>query len=418
MKAIIVLSVLLPVAALGAVREVSLDEVVHKVRAANHAVYQDAQKVYQAKAHIERARADLLPKLNVWKLVPALFDPMALLDVITDLAPFLVPGNWFRLEENKILYKAEREGFRALVANEIHTAKSLYLRVLFDAKLLAHVQRSREDLAIVLEIVKTRETFGGVAPGTSRDLEIRMLGLREDERNLRSLIEAETNALSFALGMKAPVTLKLLPVADLNVADLSPLSYEAYADRMIDASPERKQYSRLLEVLPYLKQELEWSILGASTTSRGVAGGIFDAIPIPDGLGFGNGATMKLIKAQGNILRSQRAGVEETLKRQLQQAVRDYNLDLEYSDDFNARMRLAREARQSMLDRLNLGEEFNVLELIELSKSLIAAEASIYGTQLRLATTRDKIDRLILARDYADGGGASAPAPKRTAKKK
>src|SRR4051812_24094955 len=93
-------------ASAGEKRTVRLEDVAKRVSSNNYKVYENALKVYQAKANIEKARADMLPKLTIWTIGRALIDPLSLVDQITDVAPFLVPANWFRNQEIKLLYLA------------------------------------------------------------------------------------------------------------------------------------------------------------------------------------------------------------------------------------------------------------------------------------------------------------------------
>lgn len=125
---------------------ISLPEVATRVAGSNFKVYENALKVYQAQTNIQKARWDLLPKLNLWSIAGMVIDPFSIVENIPDVAPFLVPGNWFRLEEVKLLYLAEKEGYRALWGNEVFIAKTLYKNVLFDEQLLKHVQTSINEL--------------------------------------------------------------------------------------------------------------------------------------------------------------------------------------------------------------------------------------------------------------------------------
>jgi len=177
--------------------EIKIEDVVHRISNENFNIYENALRVYQAKENITKVRGDLLPKLNVWKIVGMVFDVSSWVDRVTEVAPFLVPGNWFRLEEVKLLYLAEKEGYRALWGNEVNIAKSMYLNLLVDKQLLVHIKTSIDDLRKVHRIVKTRETFGDVPPGSAREVEIRLLGLVEDEKNLEVLIAKENTELSY-----------------------------------------------------------------------------------------------------------------------------------------------------------------------------------------------------------------------------
>ena len=171
---------------------ITLNDVVSKVSQENYTVYANALRVYQARESVKVARMNLLPRLNIWRIASAATGGVSgLLGVVEDIAPFLVPSNWFRVREQRLLYVADMEGYRALWANELMSAKMLYVHLLLDKSLLSHIEQSRQELLSIDEIVKMRELLGGAPHGASRDVEIRMLGLQEDKRSLEVLIEEE-----------------------------------------------------------------------------------------------------------------------------------------------------------------------------------------------------------------------------------
>jgi len=379
----------------------SIDDVVVRVGNSNFKVYGNALKVYQAKTNIDKARWDLLPKLNLWSIAGMVIDPFSVIEKIPEVAPFLVPGNWFRIEEVKILHLAETEGYRALWGNEIFIAKTLYKNILFDQQILQHVQTSIKEMEKIHQIIKTREVFGGVPPGTARDIEIRLLGLKLDQQNLQVLLSLEHDNFTYSMGLPAGENIKLSPVKIPVIEDLKPIDPREYEFRLLTYSPERRQFDHFLSVLNYIKKEIMFSFLGVSQVSRGVAGGIFDDFPIPNGAGLGMGAAMKIIDSQKEIMKTQKLGIEETLKRQLRAVSFQYNSDLANYDNFKRRMMLSRESRDALTRRIELGESINVLDLSESTRNLIQSQTALYAIKYRVMTSIDRVQRLIFSDDYS-----------------
>lgn len=376
-----------------------LEDVVKNVSQKNYKVQATALRAYQAKTNIEKARADLLPRLTIWGIAKVVTDPMTFIDQITDIAPFLVPANWSRLEQNKILAKAENEGYRALWGNEVHVTKSLYAKVLLDQALLQHISVSITELETLHRIVKTHELFGGAKPGTSRDIEIRVLGLKEDEQNMKLLISQEVDELSYALGLKADVRMSLAPIHLPEMENLHTISYKDYEARAVSVSPERKQYSHLISTIDYIKEEISYSFFGTSPISRGVAGGVFDAIPATSGV-FGQGESIKIADAQAEILKLQQTGVVETLKRQLRGLSNQYNSDLLNYGLYQRRMTLAEESSTALARRTQLGEKIDAVEYSENVKNKIQAKAAILTLHYRMFTNQDRLQRMTFTGDY------------------
>lgn len=381
-------------------KQISLSDVVTKVSNNNYKVYENALKVYQAKSNIEKARADLLPRLTIWNIAGMILNPTSIFDQITDIAPFLVPANWFRLEENKLLYLAEREGYRAIWGNEVNIAKTLYKHVLFDQQLYKQVQISIVELERIHKIIKTKETFGGAKPGTARDIEIKILGLKEDAENLNILLALEYDELTYALGYTTSEDIILTPVQMPNVELLEAINPKEYEFRLLSSSPERRQFDHFFSVLSQIKKEIEYAVMGVSQISRGVAGGVFDNIPIPNGLA-GKEASLKILNAQKEIMKTQKLGVEETLKRQLRAVSTQYNSDLANYENFKQRVRLSKESKESLLKRLKLGENIDVVELSENSRNQILAETAILTVHYRVLNSTDRLQRLIFDGDYS-----------------
>lgn len=382
-------------------KNIKLNDVVKIVSEQNYNLKENAYKVYQAKENIEKARAELLPRLNLWNIVGVILDPTSLVDKISDAAPFLIPANWFRLEEIKILTLAEKEGYRALWGNEVFAAKALYRHTLYDQQLLLHIQQSIKDLEEILLVVKTKELFGGAKPGTARDVEVRILGLKEDEVNLKVLISLERDELSYALGYPAETNLRLSAIDIPKIESLKEIDKRTFEFKMLSTSPERRQFDHFLSVISQVKKEQQYNFWGVSSISRGVAGGVFDSLPISNGVGNSVQASEKIIDAQKEILKVQKRGVEETLKRQLKATVTIYNSDIKNYKNYQRRQILAKESKESIYRRLQLGENLDVLELVEASKNEIQAQTAIFTVWYRVINSRDKLNRLTFDGDYS-----------------
>jgi len=115
---------------------ISLADVSKKVQESNFAVLENAERVYQAKETINFSKRNLLPRLNFWNILKAPFDWSSSVEIVQDIAPFLVPNNWFRITQNNLFYLAQKEQYRALWANEVMTAKLLYINTLRDIDFL------------------------------------------------------------------------------------------------------------------------------------------------------------------------------------------------------------------------------------------------------------------------------------------
>lgn len=215
------------------------------------------------------------------------------------------------------------------------------------------------------------------------------------------LLAQEYDEFTYSLGFSTDENIVLAPVQIPVIEKLKPIDPKDYEFRLLALSPERRQFDHFLSVLSQIKKEILFSFLGVSQISRGVAGGVFDAFPIPNGAGLGMGAAIKIVAAQKEIMKTQKLGVEETLKRQLRAVGTQYNSDLSNYGNFKRRMELSKESKNSIIHRLQLGENVNVLELSESSRNQVQAETALYAVQYRVMTSMDRIQRLIFEGDYS-----------------
>ena len=378
----------------------SLEEVVRKVSSENYLVLENALRVYQAKESIQVSRGNLLPNLNLWKIAAIPFEPLMALGEISDIAPFLVPANWFRVQEQKILSLATEEAYRALWANEVMTAKALYFKILLDEAILKHLQEIQRQFETILIIAETREQLGGLRQGAAREIEIQILGLQEDMRYLQVLLTEERTMLSYVMGHDLTEDLNLASIEIPDIKTFEPLFYSDFEFRSLDSSPEIRQFEHLISVSAFVKKEVLFSFLGSSMMSRGVEGGVFDMLPLQQGLGFGTMPSLRIVKAQKEILKTQKRGIEETVRRQLKILIHNYNIDLENYDNLQKRVALTQKAIDQLFERLSLGAEVAMNELVDASRDHIEADIAFLSVQYRFLEHEDKLSRLIFHGDY------------------
>jgi hypothetical protein len=100
-------------------------------------------------------------------------------------------------------------------------------------------------------------------------------------------------------------------------------------------------------------------------------------------------------------MKTQKLGVEETLKRQLRAVAVQYNSDLTNYNNFKRRAVLAKESKDSIINRLKLGEDIDVIELSESSRNQIIAETALMTVHYRVLNATDRMQRLMFEGDYS-----------------
>lgn len=380
-------------------QELSIDELVTQMREKNYTTLASAHNTYQAKEGISASRSALMPNLNVWQ-IHALVTPWGWLGEIKDIAPFLVPANWFRAQQNRKLFKVQEAAYHAVWANQILIAKTLYYQILQDQAFLEILERNVESMQSAYQIARSQEVLGSSNQGLSTLLELKVLSLEEDIRNLESYLFNSKRELAYLAGIEADEDFDLVNIALPDIENLHPINFENFKEYVLRLSPELTQFDALIEVVPSIKKEIRFSFLGTSSIQRGLAGGIFDDVPMPSGLGFGRGASLAILRSKEELLRLQRNGAKENLLRQLRISVEQYNNDLAAYHEQKRRVIVAQNLQQQLLNRNILGLPLDVLEFTEASKELLAAQSSLLNLYARFRNNQERLTRMQMLEDY------------------
>lgn len=382
---------------------ISIHEVGTKVKAQNILVLSEMERVYQAKQAVRIARTNLLPKLNLWRMVKAGASyPTGLLEMIEDLVPFLMPKNWFELKQQSLFYQAELQAAQALKANQVFNAKNLYLDSLADLRLKNMILNALKNSKDVLEYIKLQEEFGQAPQGASELLKIQILAFQDDLKSIEQLLLLEVQTLSQLVGLPSTDKIKL---QELTVAvPQQELDQVVLQERALEKSPELKQYDFLVSASQYIRRAAYFSFLGMSSMTRGVGNGVFDTIPVQDGLGFGMGATVAVGRSYVRQLELQKEGAKQTLDRQIQAMVMSYHLDLERYTNAQERQEVAGRLYKAQLERLSLGQSVPALELMESLQQGLRAQTDALVVETRLRQTLEKVSRITFeGEDYSVG---------------
>lgn len=384
---------------------ITLNDVAKNVKETNFTVLENAQRVYQAKETITFSKRNLLPRLNFWSLIKIPIDPLASLDIIQDVAPFLVPSNWFRVSQNKLFHLAQKEQYRALWANEVMTAKLLYINTLRDIDFLNILKTQKSQIEELVAIAASRSATGDIAPQVLNFLQIRELELEEDIRSLNTIIAQEEKSLTFLMGLKQEESIELEEIVLPDVEDLQKISFDTFIFRALDNAPEINQFEYIKNSLRYIRGEAYFSFMGASTTARSAGGGMFDSIPIQDGLGFGMGSTLRIASSQANVLNLNMIATKEVIKKNLYNLVSNFNSYVENVDNQTTRFKLAQDNHTIIRTQLVLGADLDPLQILTSIENLFDASVSLTNYKYEIVTTMEKLERSIFNGDYSKKEG-------------
>lgn len=380
--------------------KIDLTTITKKTLEQNLTVLQNAEKVYQAKLSIDEARLSMLPKLNIWTIGKVAIDPAAFLDVAQEIAPFLVPSNWFRMKETELFYQAERAGFASLRANELYQARSLYFKVLLDNELLSTLKKYEVELAEIQSVAEDRYDLGLEKIEFVREIKIQHLNVLEDITNLKLLTDFERTSLLSAMGMSLDSQTPFASIT-FNPQDMNRINPGEWESMILKKSPEVQQLNFLIDVVPLVKNEVRFSILGVPSISRGTSGGVFDDLPESNGLGFSTGKQIALVESKKNMLDLQVKSEQEVLKRQLVNMSNQINSIIQLRDIQNERLNLSMENFKSYKEKILLGSDISYAEFVQNITTLIQSVFIYQNTITEYLQQKDMFDRLTFQNDYS-----------------
>jgi hypothetical protein len=379
--------------------ETSIQDFTYLVKNKNYTVLEQAEKVYQARQRIEFARGELLPSLNVWKLVNIVTNP---LDISSwaEIAPFLSPSNWFRLEQNKVYYQAELHGYSAMLGNQVMNSRILFMKVNQDHRIMRFIRDYKTELESVYDIIKLKIDLGMEPPESGRELKIRILALNEDLIRMRAYLSDARSELAYIAGYAGNSEINPKDLRPVEISSKGKITYDRIANEVIYNASELKQFDEFLRILPSVSKEIQFSFLGMSSASQGTAGGVFDQVPIPSGLGFATAPAMKIAKSQERVIRLQRQGVYETLLRQTKSATDRLAAEIDVRPFVLQRRSVSQELASQYLEKLKLGQKIDLVRLADAFHAKQMALAAVLENEVQFRMQKEKIDRLKAGGDY------------------
>lgn len=375
---------------------ISLEKVSEKVRNSNFKVLENAQRVYQAKETINFNKRNLLPKLNLWNILKTPLDWRGAIDIVQDIAPFLVPNNWFKVGQSRQLYYAHEEQYRALWANEVMTSKLLFINTLRDIQFLDILKHQASKLDELVEISESRELFGHIPASTTRFLKIQLIQVKEDIRSLENLVFEEKKALAYLMGIDQSDDLDLQLINLPRVKDLPLLDFNTFVFKALSSSPEISQYKYLKDALKYTRRSVYFSFLGASSNSQSY----FSNIPVQDGLGFGAASSIRISRAEAHVLDLNEQATIEVIKKSLYNIVNNYNSYVANIENQTKRRNLAKQNYEALRSSLDMGLDIKPLEMLESIQNEFDASISLVNYQYGVVTTMERLKRMVFNGDY------------------
>lgn len=186
----------------------TFEESINRARKVTYKEAQEAERLYRAQNNIRIARRNLLPRLSGRTIISYILFPTSgfgLVDAIGNLLTFVVPANWYKVNQAEFLAEAARMSYVSLVANEVNLVETLYYTIVRDQTLYASSSKLMERAAELLRFAEDAEHIGLIDGSQAAELRASMRDLENDRTQLRYLLAEELSQFSAALAV-TPVT--------------------------------------------------------------------------------------------------------------------------------------------------------------------------------------------------------------------
>jgi len=145
----------------GFAKVLSLTDITNAAMKQNLSIKEKLIESHQSQQNVQHNRLALLPKLDLFSILNSGGSIIGAASVIETIAPFLVPANWFRVNEAEISQSFQRNSMQALWGNEILETRAMYLTMVSDTNSLKIYDSYLQDLQQLQDIAETRDQFGG-----------------------------------------------------------------------------------------------------------------------------------------------------------------------------------------------------------------------------------------------------------------
>ncbi len=248
-----------------------LDDLRRKLLEGNTSVLLSANRVHQAKEHVNIARGNLLPAINLSGLLSLGAGGGFSLTSIDFLMPFLVPSRWFDYAKSKHLLDAEKVSFLLMELNQYASAASLYFSYVNDMALREFLLRSVKDFEKIESSTEYAFLLGIATEEEVKHARSQTQLARIRVTRVNELVIEELGAIRYALGLdpSSPIVFEdgdigQLPFETGNVDDVIRLAKQR--------APETAQLNSLAKAAKAEKWSKIFSFIDGGILSKALGG--------------------------------------------------------------------------------------------------------------------------------------------------
>lgn len=354
------------------------------------------QNVVQAHLNSVSAHLNLVPHFtlgDVMSLATAAVNWTGLIRMVGDLAPFLVPSNWFLASEAHFNSDAERYGYQLMQANSGNISAGIAYGIVRDTQSLEKMQEERTLIAQVRQEVYDRERLGFLPQGSTDAVDSVLNACDKTILGLTDVVSQEYTSLAQASGFFNPKAVKSVTI-DNSLSVENPDSFDPTqtSQLALTRSAELKQMDFLIAAAKTTKTEryFDW------ITPSGGAGAA---------IGAGMGAYIEIAAAQ----LAQTVVKRQQLQSQILQNVAN---TIQSLNDAVAGYQLAKQniviqnsLVNNYLNQMRLGIAVSTTDLITAFSGQMQANLDSLNAEFQYLVLHENVERLLYVGAYTGLGG-------------
>jgi hypothetical protein len=265
------------------------------------------ENVVQARLNSESAHLNLVPHFSLGDLMGVssiVASWTSLVRMVGDLAPFLIPSNWFKARTAGFQSDAEAYGYKLMQADSGNIAAGLGYAVVRDQLSLAKMQEERAKVAGIRDDVYYREHLGFLPDGSTDTVDAVLVACDKTILGLQGVIEQELAGLATAAGFFNPAAIKSVTIDnDLSIDHPDTFDTNQASQLALTRAAELKQMDFLIAAArnDHTERYFDWlDPSGGGGAAIGIGMGAYIAL----GAAEAQAAAVKRQQVQARILQT------------------------------------------------------------------------------------------------------------------
>ena len=367
----------------------SVESLIQRLKYQNFDLRINAERVYQARKNIDVQIGSLLPSLNFGNIIAAA--EMNFFDLVPSLLGFIYPSNWFRWQESKLFFQAERWGHVTMTANQVNALMAEIYQVAYIRGLIVAYQGYTAQMRELAVQSRLRLELGEGRLDACLSLENLVILLEEDLAALKTSYRNLKYQIAFVVNLDEKIW-NNFEIEALNLPDLRQIQTRKPVDLLntvLDVSPEKKQIEYLIEASKFSTRTRMFDFLnpvGGNDTS----------------LGFGYISQIQIGKSQTRVLNTQKDELISNLKLSVYRSVENLNLAIRNHRQFDHGLHNSEQWFDFLQKRFYEGGEYEASEFIESIESMLEFHSKTLLTRLNYLVSEEVLQRLMLRGDRYD----------------